>query len=315
KFIVLIKLKMSTATVKPDPGDIQTRLLNLAGQLPAGINQAALRSHLSDLPMDRIIQCINQLTQSGKLEVLQTANRELLWRLRDASADRRLDGLDTKEVMVYEQLRAFGNKGASAQQLQSRSAMPQREIGKCLNSLEAKKLVKTVRPVGHAKKKIFMLFELEPDASLQAGTFFSGEGFDQEFVDVLCQQCTLYLRRKAEAAATPAATTSASATLEEVQQFIGQSRVSTVALSLDDIRRVLRALTLEGVVETRPGPYAGAGSSCLYRLARSQLPASGDFGAVRVPCVSCPVAPDCRIGGEISPIGCVYLTDWAKGQF
>uniref|UniRef100_A0A1I8H640 DNA-directed RNA polymerase III subunit RPC6 n=1 Tax=Macrostomum lignano TaxID=282301 RepID=A0A1I8H640_9PLAT len=244
--------------------------------------------------MDRIIQCINQLTQSGKLEVLQTANRELLWRLRDASADRRLDGLDTKEVMVYEQLRAFGNKGASAQQLQSRSAMPQREIGKCLNSLEAKKLVKIVRP---------------------AGTFFSGEGFDQEFVDVLCQQCTLYLRRKAEAAATSAATTSASATLEEVQQFIGQSRVSTVALSLDDIRRVLRALTLEGVVETRPGPYAGAGSSCLYRLARSQLPASGDFGAVRVPCVSCPVAPDCRIGGEISPIGCVYLTDWAKGQF
>lgn len=44
-----------------------------------------------------------------------------------------------------------------------------------------------------ARKKLFLLYDLEPSHNITGGTFYSGDEFESEFVDVLADQCYKYL--------------------------------------------------------------------------------------------------------------------------
>ena len=47
-----------------------------------------------------------------------------------------------------------------------------------------------------SKKKVYMLFELEPDRSVTGGAWYSDQDFESEFVDVLNQQCFKFLEQR-----------------------------------------------------------------------------------------------------------------------
>lgn len=47
-----------------------------------------------------------------------------------------------------------------------------------------------------SKKKVYMLFNLEPDQSVTGGSWYSDQDFESEFVDVLNQQCFKFLQQK-----------------------------------------------------------------------------------------------------------------------
>ncbi len=51
-----------------------------------------------------------------------------------------------------------------------------------------------------AKKKVYMLFNLQPDRSVTGGSWYSDNEFESELVDILNQQCYRILQQKAEAA-------------------------------------------------------------------------------------------------------------------
>lgn len=44
-----------------------------------------------------------------------------------------------------------------------------------------------------SKKKLYMLYDIEPDTSVTGGTWYSNQDFEVEFVDVLNQQCFRFL--------------------------------------------------------------------------------------------------------------------------
>ena len=46
------------------------------------------------------------------------------------------------------------------------------------------------------RKKVFMLFNLEPDTSVTGGAWYSDQDFESEFVEVLNQQCFKFLQQK-----------------------------------------------------------------------------------------------------------------------
>ena len=46
------------------------------------------------------------------------------------------------------------------------------------------------------KKKVYMLYNLEPDRSVTGGAWYSDQDFESEFVDVLNQQCFKFLEQK-----------------------------------------------------------------------------------------------------------------------
>ncbi len=63
------------------------------------------------------------------------------------------------------------------------------QVNKALKGLEKRKLVKLVKGIGAEKKPVYMLYELEPDAALTGGAFYSEQKFDSEFAHLLNEQC------------------------------------------------------------------------------------------------------------------------------
>lgn len=72
------------------------------------------------------------------------------------------------------------------------------QLNKVLKSLETKKLIKAVKSVSASKKKVYMLFDLEPDNSVTGGAWYQDQDFESEFVDVLNQQCHRFLVQRFE---------------------------------------------------------------------------------------------------------------------
>jgi hypothetical protein len=50
-----------------------------------------------------------------------------------------------------------------------------------------------------SKKKVYMLYNLEPDRTVTGGAWYCDQDFEAEFVDVLNQQCYRFLHQKLEA--------------------------------------------------------------------------------------------------------------------
>ena len=47
-----------------------------------------------------------------------------------------------------------------------------------------------------SKRKVYMLFNLQPDRSVTGGAWYSDQDFESEFVEVLNQQCYKFLQDK-----------------------------------------------------------------------------------------------------------------------
>lgn len=50
-----------------------------------------------------------------------------------------------------------------------------------------------------SKKKVYMLYDLQPDRSVTGGAWYSDQDFESEFVDVLTNQCHKFLLNKVRA--------------------------------------------------------------------------------------------------------------------
>ena len=104
-----------------------------------------------------------------------------------------------------------------------------------LKTLEAKRLIKSVKSVNAAKKKVYMLLNLQPDQSVTGGAWFSDNDFESEFVEILNQQCYRFLFHKLEKSQTdhvsPIAVKNASmVNVAEVGKFISDLGISKVNL-------------------------------------------------------------------------------------
>lgn len=53
-----------------------------------------------------------------------------------------------------------------------------------------------------SKKKVYMLYNLQPDRSVTGGAWYSDQDFESEFVEVLNQQCFKFLQSKVSAKVT-----------------------------------------------------------------------------------------------------------------
>ena len=88
-----------------------------------------------------------------------------------------------------------------------------------------------------SKKKVYMLYDLEPDRSVTGGAWYCDQDFEAEFVDVLNQQCYRYLQQKLEATkdckgGPIAAQNSSYASSKDVWKYISELGISKVITSV-----------------------------------------------------------------------------------
>lgn len=210
------------------------RIINLAQGKPKGISDKDISTEMPDLTPIQKAQSINKLLAQGFFDLFKQGET-LLYKLKDPSKARTAKGADNEEKIVYTIIEEAGNKGIWTRDIRFKSNLMPTQLNKILKSLETKKIIKAVKSVAASKKKVFMLYNLEPDRSVTGGAWYQDQDFEAEFVDVLNQQCYRFLEQKRESTKNylngPIAEKNATfASSKEVWKFIsdlGISKVST----------------------------------------------------------------------------------------
>ncbi|XP_045050911.1 DNA-directed RNA polymerase III subunit RPC6 isoform X2 [Desmodus rotundus] len=279
----MAEVKVKLQPPDADPVEIENRIIDLCHQFPHGITDQVIQNEMPHIEAQQRAVAINRLLSMGQLDLLRS-NTGLLYRIKDSQNAGKMKGSDNQEKLVYQIIEDAGNKGIWSRDIRYKSNLPLTEINKILKNLESKKLIKAVKSVAASKKKVYMLYNLQPDRSVTGGAWYSDQDFESEFVEVLNQQCFKFLQTKVE-------------------------------LSMEDIETILNTLIYDGKVEmtiiaAKEGTVGSVdGHMKLYRAVNPIIPPTG---LVRAPCGLCPVFDDCHEGGEISPSNCIYMTEWLE---
>lgn len=88
-----------------------------------------------------------------------------------------------------------------------------------------------------SKKKVYMLYNLEPDRSISGGAWYQDQDFESEFVDILNRQCLRFLQQRADKMKNNprgpiVGRTQSYATAVEVQKYITDLGISNVSIKI-----------------------------------------------------------------------------------
>ncbi|XP_073249039.1 DNA-directed RNA polymerase III subunit RPC6-like isoform X2 [Porites lutea] len=289
-----------------DVVDLEERVVQLCKENPKGITDQIISQDMPNIPPQQRVTAINRLLSMGRIELLKSGT-QLLYRYKDAQAATKTKGFDVQEKLVYQIIEEAGNKGIWIRDIRFKSNIQLTQVNKILKNLESKKLIKAVKSVAASRKKVYMLFNLEPDISVTGGAWYSDQDFESEFVEVLNQQCYKYLEQRAAEAdrmnLNPLAFHCIHFTCTSTQ----------VQLSEGDIETILNTLVFDGKAEMSLVADSSSNTSSTggqKKLFRALVPLMPVTGLMRTPCGVCPVSDRCREGGPISPSKCVYMKEW-----
>jgi len=304
---------VETAESSVSVSDIEARIVELCQEFPKGVIDKVLENDMPNLDPKMRVSAINRLLTQGKISLMRTKNNELMYTLKDKSATNKLKGGDVEERIVFKIVEDAGSKGIWIKDIRYKSNLNSTTLNKIIKVLEGKKLIKAITSVSAAKKKLYMLYNLQPDRSITGGAWYSQEQeYDSEFVDLLNQQCHIQLKIKAESAKEmaggPLMVWNASfMKSREICKVIEDLQVSKVALSLEDIELILDTLVYDGKVEKSIAYETNGDPIKTYRAVETLLPSAG---FVRIPCGVCPVIQNCGSVGSVQPQSCVYYNEW-----
>lgn len=197
---------------------------------------------------------------------------------------------------MYQVISQAGNTGIWTRDMKQRTNLPQGKITKTLKLLVERNLVKSVKSVQNANRKVYMLATLEPAKEITGGPWYgSDQQPDREFIYAIRQLSIRFVKEHGPV------------TVEEVLQFIMGSGVSNQPLQEEDVSNILRTLCYDVVLE-RVEVMEGREPVVKYRASRLHLPQDTPF--TEIPCGVCPVFNNCHEGGPVSPEKCEYYRQW-----
>ncbi|XP_013067166.1 DNA-directed RNA polymerase III subunit RPC6-like [Biomphalaria glabrata] len=315
---------MAAPIVKQEPSedvDIEAKIIELCGQNPKGISDDVIKQAIPQSDIQQRVIAVNRLLSTNRLELLKSGTK-ILYRLKDPDSANQVKGADTEEKVVFQIIKDSQNKGIWTRDIRIKSNLKNIQVlNKILKNLESKKLIKAVKSVNASKKKVYMLYNLEPDQSVTGGPWYSASEFESEFVEILNAQAHKFLQQRALDAnkvypEEPWTRLQASyATADDVLKYITNLGISKVNLTVKDMEAILDTLIFDGKAELSArttgtaSQTTGDSSVKIYRAVR---PLTDTSGFVRTPCGVCPVITRCTLDGLISPKTCIYLKDWLE---
>ncbi|XP_023339940.1 DNA-directed RNA polymerase III subunit RPC6 [Eurytemora carolleeae] len=153
--------------VKTETGEIDdfcAKISALCEEMPDGINDKVIQNELPTLDPRIRAQCINRLLVAGKIDLFKSTDG-LMYKFKAPTRATNIRG-DQEEKIVFKIIETSGNLGIWLRDIRTNSGLLQTQLNKVLKSLETKKLIKAVKCVNATKKKVYMLYDLEPDRTV-----------------------------------------------------------------------------------------------------------------------------------------------------
>lgn len=283
---------------------LEEQVLKVLQNSPQGLTNNQIFSQVSpDVKANIRAAIYNKLLAKGRL---QLANRqvtsddgkpktEVVYQFVSAEEAAKFKGLDASDRMVYDVIRAAKENGVGRNDVKYRTNIQNgAELRQILDKLIQRKLIKEIKSIQGSKKRVFILSELDPSPQLTGGPWYNDEQeFDTEFIDAVYSQVHAFVKRKPYVS------------VDQVTNYIADIKLSNETLSQDDIRKLMRTMLYDGVIEE----FRVAEEIECFRLSTG-APSANQLTSV--PCGTCPVFKSCVPGGVISPERCVYMTEWLK---
>lgn len=274
---------------------LEQAIIGACKKHPQGLTDELMGQEIENVSVEERAAALNALLSSHTLNVMvDPVTNAPVYKLLDAGEAVKFKGLGPEDMLIYQVIKAAGNMGIWTRDMKQKTNLAQPKINKILKALEERALVKHVKSVQNASRKVYMLSELEPAKEITGGPWYGPDSFDSEFIAVLRDAAYGFIRKKGEAS------------LEEITAFIASTGVSRQALQPEDMAAIVNTLGWDGKVEEREN----AEGEVVWRQALVTIPESTPFTSI--PCGTCPVIGECTEGGPISPETCTYYQTWLK---
>jgi DNA-directed RNA polymerase III subunit RPC6 len=261
-----------------------------------GASDPDFQRELPNCSMEDRVAAINSLLTAHRLQVFVNQETHVETYRAVNLGDAKFRGLDAEHMLVYQVIQSSGNMGIWTRDMKQRTNMAQPKINRILKALEERALVKSVKSVQSASRKVYMLAELTPAKEITGGPWYGTDELDDDFVTTIRNVVLSFIVAQGPVS------------LDTVAEHIGATGVSIETLAPEDVHHILKTLAYDGDVEEVGVALPNGAEEVQYRAATTTLPTTTHFTSL--PCGVCPVFADCHDGGKVSPQTCKYYDEW-----
>lgn len=208
------------------------------GGFEDGATEDQLCDNFPKLKKIELATALNTLLQSNQIEVVTIDGRIRYKAVQNRTAD--------YEVMILSLLGQTGSTGMWLRDIKTKTNIPHNLILKILRNLEAARKIKSLKSVKN-NRKMYMLYNVKPNDDVTGGVWFSNNDVDLIFVNRLMDIIYHYCQRKEEAYALQRM--DCLTRLTDLKEFIANSKISEVELSVNDLNTLVDCLVYDGRME------------------------------------------------------------------
>ncbi|KAF6010590.1 hypothetical protein HII12_002831 [Brettanomyces bruxellensis] len=239
----------------------------------ASYSQQELMKIMKFKSSQELMKLAQELLNHGLLKIMETVKKDskekgIVFAPISEQEAQKVSGMSNDEAMVYSYIEAAGREGIWTKTLKVKTNLHQHVVLRCLKSLESQSYIKAVKSVKHPQRKIYMLYHLTPSIEVTGGPWFTDSELDTDFIDSLLIIVWKFVASKTfpmcfkgkgtivgghKQLSYPASMLSGMGgqlpTLARIGQFIASSGVTTVELTLDNVKSLCDVLVYDEKLE------------------------------------------------------------------
>ena len=282
---------MSSQQLQSDCDLLRSTLINN----PEGISAPELLDQ--GWEKDRLRSAAAALKQARRIDIQPHPTHGVVFIPIAEELATRFQDLSEEHRTIYKLISDSSTQGIWAKDLASKSKIPAGTLARLTKTLEHRKLIKQITPAQYRSRKVWMLFELEPNSELSGGSWYKDGQIDSELIERLRAATLEYVSNCEDPV-----------TAEDVQAFLVTQQWSR---SIENINSIIKTLVLDRELTAIP-PMSLKGSTLYQLRAKSGMRTFSSSFFSEIPCISCPVRSQCSPGNPISPETCRFMSRWIR---
>lgn len=244
---------------------------------------------------DRLRSAAAALKQARRIDIQPHPTHGVLFIPIAEELASRFQDLSEEHRSVFKLVSDASTQGIWAKDLASKSKIPAGTLARLTKTLEHRKLIKQITPAQYRSRKVWMLYDLEPNTELSGGSWYKDGQIDSELIEGLRAATLEYISNCDEPVSA-----------EDVQAFLVSQQRSR---SVENIESIIRTLVLDRELSVIP-PLSMKGSNRYTLRRKSEIRNLSSPFLAQIPCISCPVRYQCSPGNSVSPETCQFINRW-----
>lgn len=213
-------------------------ILEFLESFEEGATEEQLSMHFSRLKKIELASILNNLLQSNQIEIYDSGSKIYYKAVLNKTIN--------YESMILSLLGQCGSTGMWLRDIKINTNIPHNLILKILRNLEASRKIKTVKSIKN-NRKMYMLYDVRPAEDVTGGVWFSNNDVDLVFVNKLMDVIYKFCYKKEDDYVL--SKIDSLTKLVDVKEFIENSGISEVELSINDLNTLIDGLIFDGKME------------------------------------------------------------------